>query len=131
MTIGDGGNGVQLGLKGSNPLGLDGGFLHETRIEIADFAGVGGRGRTGFRRILDQGKCTLARFIGQDGVEAVAGFIGGNGRRFDPSAIGIRVEIVAGRDGGVHSREIEVRILQLPLGTSRHCKKNYAEQQGR
>ena len=55
MTVGDGREGVQLRLKRSDPFGFDGAFIHETRIKIADFAGVRRGCFSGLGRVLNQG----------------------------------------------------------------------------
>jgi hypothetical protein len=130
MTIRDGGEGVQLRLERCDSLGFNGRFVHEAPVEIADLASILARRSAGLCRILDQRQSTLPGFVGQDSEDAVTGLVGGDGCRLDPSAIRVSVEIVAGRDGFVHSSQIEARLLRRWLpGTRRHGSKNQSEQQ--
>jgi len=44
MAIRDGRDPIELGLQRSDSLGLDGSFIHEARVKIADLAGIPGCG---------------------------------------------------------------------------------------
>ena len=107
VPVGDGGDAIELRLEGSDSLGLDGGFVHEARVEVGDFAGVPAGGGAGLGGFLNEGEGVLAGLVDQDLADAVTGFVGGNGRGLDPSAIGIGIEIVARRDGRVHAWQID------------------------
>ncbi len=107
MAIRDGCDGVELRFQRSDSLRLDGCFVHEARVEVGDLPGILACGRSGLGRLLNEGQCAFPRLVGQHCEDAVTRLVGGNGRSLDPSAIGIRIEIVTRSDGRVHACQID------------------------
>ena len=108
MAIRDGRDRVELGLQRSDALGLDGGFVHEGRVIVADLPGIAGCGSCA-GRLLKKRAQAFPRLVGQYGTGAITRLVGGNGGCLDPAAVGVGVEIVTRRHGLVHSRQVDAR----------------------
>src|SRR5690349_15086094 len=60
-----------------------------------------------FGGVLNNLQSVFARVVGEDGADAVVGFVGGDGGGFDPGAVRVGIKVVAGDDGLVHSGEVD------------------------
>ena len=102
----------EFGGEGGDAVVFESGFVHGGGVEVADFAGVGieggiGGGVGGFLEVvedfLEDGAVALADFV----EDAPAGFVGGDRVLFEPRAVGVLEEVVAGVEGGVHAGGID------------------------
>jgi hypothetical protein len=109
VAIRNGRDRVQLVLDRRRALGFDGGLVHERGVVIADLPKIGAFGGNGFGRVFDQRPGARPGQVHEDGANTVTRLVGGNGGGFQPSAVGIRVEIIARRDGFVHTGNIDSR----------------------
>ena len=87
-------NGVKAGRQRSPAQGVDAGLVHERAVEAAGLGRVGGGVRRRGGVLQDRSQLQL-RLLRQDGVDAVAGSVGGDRQGVEEAAVGEGVEVVA------------------------------------
>src|SRR5690606_8016283 len=106
----DSGDRGQRRLHRRDALGLDAGLVHERGVIATDLRHIATR--AGFRRLFDDGAGVLQCLLGQQREAVVAGTVGRYLGVLRPGAVGVAVEIVAGRDGAVHAGDVETEIAE-------------------
>jgi hypothetical protein len=124
----DGGDFGQQWLHRGQALGLDPGFIHERRIEIADLAGDTARGSAGVRRSrFDDGTHLRAGLFVHVHCDADIGFVGRELGAAGPATVDELVEIVARFDAAVHPGEIDAETADCRLAL---CRQRRGRQHG-
>ena len=118
-TIGDRRDGRERRLQRRQALGLDAGFVHEAGVEVGDLAGLGAATRRGLARVLDQRDGLLPRLVGEDAAGAVARLVRRDRRGLQPRAVGVGIEIVAGRRRWCPCRPCRCRTGARPRAETR------------
>src|SRR6185436_832706 len=105
----------ELGVHRGEPVGLDGRFIHEARVVVADL--LLGAARRGVRggRLVDDVPYALLRELIELGEDAEARAILGNVVRVVPLAARAGEEIIARLHLWLASREIEAEVANLRL----------------
>ena len=102
------GDPVELSLERRDPGRLDRGLIHAARVEVGELSLLGPRRRRRPGGELLQGLVQdLAVPLVQLVERAPARIIGGNRVLLQPSAVGVRVEVAAGRRTRIHVSRIE------------------------
>ena len=95
------------GWRGGQPPGLDGLLVHEAREIVPDLAALGpGRG-LGLRRSPDEGGRAPVREVSHLMSDAEGAPVRRNLRPLHPAPVGVGEEVVSGRHGAVHARQVE------------------------